>query len=349
MTDVVAALIWRNNRFLACQRPANKSRALLWEFVGGKVEPGETKPQALIRECREELGIEVGVGEMFMEVIHEYPDITVRLTLFNAWILAGEPQLLEHNDLLWLTTAQIPDYSFCPADRDILQALQTIDTRLQAQLFSFRDEGYKRFILKLTPGLDPSSVLGVRVPAIRSIAKRLSLRDLGPLPHRYYEENLLHAISISAIQDAEATIHALDEFLPHVNNWAICDTLSPKAFQNRPAQAEDAVARWFSSDHPYTVRFAIGVRMKYYLDDGFSEQHFSHIRNACCEEYYINMMVAWYFATALAKRFEQTLEWLRANPLPKWTMQKTLQKARESFRLSAAQKNILNELKESII
>lgn len=120
MTDVVAALIWDNGRFLACQRPANKARGLLWEFVGGKVEPGETKKQALARECQEELDVVVQVGEVFMELIHEYPDITIRLTLFNATITSGVPRMLEHNDLQWLYPTQIPQYSFCPADKDIL-------------------------------------------------------------------------------------------------------------------------------------------------------------------------------------------------------------------------------------
>ena len=124
MTDVVAALIWDGDRFLACQRPANKARALLWEFVGGKVEPGETFQQALIRECREELDIELAVGELFMEVIHEYPDLTVRLSLFNATIASGEPKLLEHNDLRWITVDEIDDLSFCPADDEILDRLK---------------------------------------------------------------------------------------------------------------------------------------------------------------------------------------------------------------------------------
>ena len=123
ITDVVAALIWQEDRFLICQRPAHKARGLLWEFVGGKVEPGETKQQALIRECREELAVEVSVGEVFMEVLHHYPDLLVRLTLFNASIAAGTPQMLEHNDIRWIRVDQIPQFDFCPADVDILKKL----------------------------------------------------------------------------------------------------------------------------------------------------------------------------------------------------------------------------------
>ena len=125
VTEVVAALIWEEDRFLICQRPAHKARELLWEFVGGKVEPGETKEQALARECREELAVTISVGEVFMDVDHNYPDLNVHLTLFNAAIIGGTPQMLEHNDIRWITPEQIPQYEFCPADEEILRRLQT--------------------------------------------------------------------------------------------------------------------------------------------------------------------------------------------------------------------------------
>ena len=123
ITEVVAALIWKNNKFMICQRPAHKARGLLWEFVGGKVEPGETKEQALIRECKEELNVLLSVGDVFMDVVHEYPDLTVHLTLFHATIAEGEPQKLEHNDIQWITPREIPNYGFCPADEGILKVL----------------------------------------------------------------------------------------------------------------------------------------------------------------------------------------------------------------------------------
>ena len=126
MTEVVAALIWDENRFLACQRPAHKARGLLWEFVGGKVEPGETKEQALIRECQEELAVTVAVQDVFMEVDHVYPDLTVHLTLFNASISEGVPQKIEHNDLRWITVEEIDQYEFCPADEEILRRLKEV-------------------------------------------------------------------------------------------------------------------------------------------------------------------------------------------------------------------------------
>ena len=126
MTEVVAALIWQGDEFLICQRPAHKARGLLWEFVGGKVEQGETKEQVLIRECREELAVTISVGDVFMDVVHEYPDITVHLTLFNATIADGTPQLLEHNDIKWITPSEIPNFSFCLADEEILSKIEEI-------------------------------------------------------------------------------------------------------------------------------------------------------------------------------------------------------------------------------
>ena len=126
MVEVVAALIWDEEKFMICQRPANKARALLWEFVGGKVEPGETKEQALIRECQEELNITLSVGDVFMYVVHEYPDLTVHLTLFNATILEGIPQKLEHNDIRWIKPSEIPNYKFCPADEEILNKIKVL-------------------------------------------------------------------------------------------------------------------------------------------------------------------------------------------------------------------------------
>lgn len=126
MVEVVAALIWDKDKFMICQRPATKSCALLWEFVGGKVEKGETKEQALIRECREELNMTPSVGKEFMQVVHEYPDITVHLTLFNAVIAEGAPEKLEHNDIRWITPEEIPEYDFCPADKEILEKISKI-------------------------------------------------------------------------------------------------------------------------------------------------------------------------------------------------------------------------------
>ena len=350
MTEVVAALIWDGDRFLACQRPAHKTRGLLWEFVGGKVEPGETKEQALIRECREELNITVKVGNVFMELIHEYPDMTVCLTLFNATISHGIPQKLEHNDIKWITTQQIDDYVFCPADVDILAQLKQIQNNTQAELFSLRDASYKKFHASLMPTVDPDNVFGVRMPVLRRYAKAFSKTDkvnafLTTLPHRYYEENNLHGILISEIREYPEAVKALEEFLPHVNNWATCDLISPKAFYKHPDGLIDHVNRWITSNHCYTVRFAVCVFMKYYLDDCFKPEYLEMVASIVSDEYYVRMAIAWYFATALAKQYDAVIPYLENAILPVWTHNKTIQKAIESNRISDSQKAYLKTLK----
>lgn len=350
MTDVVAALIWDGDRFLACQRPAHKARGLLWEFVGGKVEPGETKQEALIRECKEELDITITVGDLFMEQIHEYPDLTVRLTLFNASIAQGTPKLLEHNDLRWLQTSQIGDYDFCPADEAILAQLRHIHSGLQAQLFALADPAYQSFHCRLMPTVDPARVLGIRTPALRLFAKTFAKEGradafLSQLPHIYYEENNLHGMLISQMKDYDQTVAALDAFLPYVDNWATCDLLSPKAFQKRPAALLPKIRQWMASSHCYTVRFGIGMLLKFYLDEAFQPEQLAWVAAVSSEEYYVNMMIAWYFATALAKQYDAALPYLLEGKLGNWTHNKAIQKAIESYRITDTQKAYLRTLK----
>ena len=350
ITDVVAALIWEGDRFLACQRPAHKARGLLWEFVGGKTEPGETLQEALVRECYEELAVTVGVGEIFMTLVHEYPDLTVRLTLFNASIVSGEIQKIEHNDIRWITTEEIDDYDFCPADVEILAKLKTIKTGLHAQLISMADQKYKDFQCALMPTVDPDRVIGVRFPHLRHLSnymRKSSERDLflSELPHSFYEEDNLHAILISSMTDYSDATMALDAFLPYVDNWSTCDTIIPKAFKDRPQQLLLKIKDWISGPHTYTIRFAIGVLMRFYLDEEFSEEHLSLVAAVRSDEYYVNMMIAWYFATALAKQYDSTITILENKILPKWVHNKTIQKAVESYRITNEQKIYLKRLK----
>ena len=344
MTDVVAALIWNGDRFLACQRPANKSRALLWEFVGGKVEPGESWEAALIRECKEELDVTVAPINVFMTVVHEYPDITVRLILFNAYIAEGTPQMLEHNDIRWITTAMIDSMEFCPADADILNVLKTLDNGLEATLYGYRDEVYRCFQSKLMPTVAPETIIGVRIPTLRRV--KTSVERLGLLPHKYFEENMLHALAINRIKDASQCIAALEEFLPFVDNWSVCDTIGPACFKKADPTVLSAVYRWLRSDHPYTIRFGILVLMKYYLDDAFDPEYLNAVGSVKSDHYYVNMMIAWYFATALAKQYKPTLQFFETGALAKWTHNKTIQKAIESYRLSYEQKQHLKKLKK---
>ncbi len=350
ITDVVAALIWDGDRFLACQRPAHKARGLLWEFVGGKVEPGESHRDALIRECYEELAIQVRVGEVFMTLVHEYPDLTVRLTLFNASICGGEVQMIEHNDIRWITTAEVDHYDFCPADEEILRRLKTVENGIQAELISMADAQYRRFQTALMPTVDPQKVIGIRMPNLRTFAKQIQKVSVDPtffekLPHRYYEEDNLHGIFISDMENYSDTVKALDRFLPFVDNWATCDLIAPKAFRKRPEPLLAKVNEWISSEHTYTVRFAIGVLMRYYLDDGFSPEYMNIVSRIKSEEYYVNMMIAWYFATALAKQYSSAIKLIENRMLSPWVHNKTIQKAIESYRITPEQKKYLRTLK----
>ncbi len=350
MTEVVAALIWDRDRFLACQRPPHKARGLLWEFVGGKVEPGETHQQALIRECREELAIEIAVGPLFMEVTHEYPDITVHLTLFNASIVSGTPQMLEHNALAWIKPEEIDTLEFCPADVDILKCLKGIRNSLDACLHGLADPAYQAFQSKLIPDMHPGKILGVRMPQLRKFSKDLSkyaeiASFVKELPHCYYEEDNLHALYINSLTEYAQAVMELEQFLPFVDNWATCDLLSPKAFQNHPADLLHQIKVWLQSPHVYTRRFAIGALMRHYLDAHFDPGMLALVLETSREEYYVRMMVAWYLATALAKQYPSALAVLESRQLDPWTHNKAIQKALESYRITSTQKEYLRTLK----
>ena len=348
--EVVAALIWRENRFLACQRPAHKARGLLWEFVGGKVEIGETKQQALIRECQEELAVDISVKNIFMELDHVYPDLSVHLTLFHAEIVSGTPMMLEHNDIRWITTEEIDQYTFCPADVPILEQLKKINTTLQVQLFSTCDHMYRDFQCSLMPTVPKERVIGVRVPELWKLLRRMPdivdveafLRDL---PHRYYEEDLLHGMLISACKDLDTALEYLESFLPHVDNWAVCDSISPVAFRNNPHILPGRISSWLLSEHSYTIRFGIAILLKYYLGSAFSPEYLQWVASVKADDYYVRMMVAWFFATALAKQYTHAVSYLEGKLLPPWIHNKTITKAVESYRIRPETKQYLKTLR----
>ncbi|MBO5228598.1 MAG: DNA alkylation repair protein [Lachnospiraceae bacterium] len=221
---------------------------------------------------------------------------------------------------------------------------------VQNRLLAMQDLKYKEFHCKLMPTVDPDTVIGVRTPDVRKLAKELhgskeASAFLNSLPHQYYDENNLHGFLIEKIKDYDECIIRLNEFLPHINNWATCDFIAPKVFKKHLSNLLSQIKTWLASNHVYTVRFGIGMLMKFFLDEAFSEEYPKLVASVRSEEYYINMMIAWYFATALAKQYDVILPYLEEHRLDTWTHNKTIQKAVESFRITAEQKAYLKTLK----
>lgn len=218
------------------------------------------------------------------------------------------------------------------------------------RLFSLQDLPYRDFQARLLPTLPKEKIIGVRTPALRALAKELCGTEaanafLAALPHTYFDENQLHAFLIERITDYGDCIAAIEAFLPHIDNWATCDQLSPKCFARHKEALLPAIYRWMDSDHTYTIRFGIGMLLKHYLGDAFKAQHLRDVAAIRSDEYYVNMMIAWYFATALAFQWDETLPYLTAQQLDPWTHNKAIQKALESYRISPAQKAHLRTLK----
>ena len=218
------------------------------------------------------------------------------------------------------------------------------------QLFELKDDKYGDFSSKLTPNLDRSKVIGVRIPLVRKIAKEYIKDDeskefLKSLPHKYFDENILHGLLISEIKDYDECINYLNEFLPYVDNWAVCDTMSPTIFKKNKDKLIKNIKVWIKSKHTYTCRFGIGILMSHYLDDDFREEYLSLASSIHSEEYYVNMMIAWFFATALAKKWDETIPYIENKKLDKWVHNKTISKAIESYRISDERKEYLRSLR----
>ncbi len=225
-----------------------------------------------------------------------------------------------------------------------------ITDEITTKLFSLQDTAYRDFQVKLIPGMDAQKEIGVRTPELRKLAKELAKREdirefLNDLPHQYFDENQLHAFILSGEKDFEKCMEDLERFLPYVDNWATCDQTSPKVFRKHRKELLDAIRRWIESDHPYTVRFAIKMLMEHFLDEDFDPAYPEMVAEVRSEEYYIRMMIAWYFATALAKQYEAVLPYLEQKKLDVWTHNKTIQKAVESYRITEEQKIYMKSLK----
>ena len=228
-----------------------------------------------------------------------------------------------------------------------------IKERIREDLFSLQDKKYREFQAKLIPTVDPETVIGVRTPQMRKLAKCLYKETdpeelevfLNEMPHKYFDENQLHAFLISEEKDYDRCVAQVNDFLPYIDNWATCDQLSPKVFRKHRGELLSQIREWISSDRTYTIRFGIGMLMQHYLDEDFEPSYPEMVAQVRSEEYYVNMMIAWYFATALAKQYETAVTYIEEQKLDVWTHNKAIQKARESYRITPEQKEYLKTLK----
>ena len=228
--------------------------------------------------------------------------------------------------------------------------MSALEEEIRRRLLELQDLKYKEFACKLMPTVNPETVIGVRTPELRKLAQEFSKRPevsefLKSLPHGYYEENNLHGFLIETLRDYDAAVAAVEEFLPYIDNWATCDLISPKIFKKHLPELYEKIKVWLISGRTYTVRFGIGMLMSFYLNDAFRPEMLELVAGIRSEEYYVNMMIAWYFATALAKQYEAALPYIREQRLAKWTHNKAIRKSVESYRIGDEAKAYLRTLK----
>lgn len=224
--------------------------------------------------------------------------------------------------------------------------------KLQTKLFELQDLKYRDFHSRLMPGIDKETIIGIRTPVLRKFAKEFAGTDeaeafLKELPHRYYEENNLHMLLISDIKDYEHCLAEVKRFLPYINNWATCDIPRPKCFAKHKAELLPVIKKWIASVDTYTIRYGIGTLMSFYLEENFKPEYIKLVVEVESEEYYVNMMIAWYLATALAKQWDAVIPYLKERQLSSWVHRKTIQKAVESYRITEEQKVYLKALREN--
>lgn len=225
-------------------------------------------------------------------------------------------------------------------------------TEIQEKLFELQDKEYAKFQSKLTPTLDVQTFIGVRVPECRKLAKELYKNNptevdafFRSLPHKYYDENMLHGLLISEIKDFDLCLKELRAFLPYVDNWAVCDIMSPKCFKKHKAELIPVIKNWAKSAEVYTIRFGLEMLMSHFLDEDFKAEYLEIAASVKSEEYYVNMMIAWFFATALTKQWDSTIGYIENRALSPWVHNKTIQKARESYCISDERKQYLSEFR----
>ena len=221
---------------------------------------------------------------------------------------------------------------------------------IRKELYAQQDLGYKALQERTINNIDPDSIIGVRTPALRAYAKELGKREdvsvfLKDVPHKFFDEDQLHAFIISGMKDYDACMNELEKFLPYVNNWATCDQMSPKVFKKHKAELLKHIKVWIKSKETYTIRFGVGMLMEHFLDEDFDPKYPEMVSKLRSEEYYVNMMIAWYYATALAKQYEAVIPYIKENRLAVWTHNKAIQKSIESYRITPEQKEYLRSLK----
>jgi len=232
--------------------------------------------------------------------------------------------------------------------------MSSVEESVQARLFELQDLKYRDFQCRLMPTVNPDTVIGVRTPELRKLAKEFSKmpeaeKFLKILPHKYYEENNLHGFLIETIRDYNQAIEAVNAFLPYVDNWATCDLMSPKVFKRHLPELLEQIKVWIKSGRTYTIRFGIEMLMSFYLDEQFKPEYLELAADVKSQEYYVNMMIAWYFATALAKQYDAALPYIEQHRLEPWTHNKAIQKAIESYRITDEHKEYLRGRKIKIV
>lgn len=233
------------------------------------------------------------------------------------------------------------------------EKMTDICEEIRAEHFAMQDSEYRDFHAKLIPNIVKENIIGVRTPALRKYAKEAAKKTeiqefLAALPHKYYDENNLHGFVIEQVRDFDKCLEAVEAFLPYIDNWATCDMLSPKVFGKYTEKLLPAVRRWLVSGETYTIRYGVNMLMRFYLDEQFQPEYLELAAAIRSEEYYVKMVIAWYFATALAKQYDATLPFLEQKRLEAWTHNKAIQKARESYRITAEQKEYLKSLKVNL-
>lgn len=228
--------------------------------------------------------------------------------------------------------------------------MSDIGERIRAELWEMQDVGYKDFHAKLIPTVASEAIIGVRTPELRKYARKLAkdpqIGDfLAQLPHQYYDENNVHAFVVEQIKDYGECLAQTERFLPYIDNWATCDMMAPKVFAKHKEKLLESVRKWIASSETYTIRYGVGMLMRFYLEEDFRQEYLQWVADIRSEEYYVNMMRAWYFATALAKQYEAVIPYLEEKRLDDWTHNKAIQKACESYRVTAEQKKYLRGLK----